>query len=64
MAMNAMKGMVGGAMNDFSTAFGGSKTAASREHALAVSRDYISQPRLSKLHQRLLLKTQFDVGSL
>lgn len=50
MAMKAIRGMVGGAINEFSTAVGGSKTAASREHALAVSRDYISQPRLSKCH--------------
>ena len=26
-----------------------SKTVASREHTLAVTRDYISQPRISKL---------------
>lgn len=50
MAMKAMKGMVGGAINDLSTAVGGLKMAGAREHALAVSRDYISQPRLSKCH--------------
>ncbi|XP_067114146.1 V-type proton ATPase subunit B, brain isoform isoform X1 [Osmerus mordax] len=47
MAMKALRGMVNGAMNELSSAVTGNKTAASREHALAVNRDYISQPRLT-----------------
>uniref|UniRef100_A0A8C6NL45 Vacuolar proton pump subunit B n=1 Tax=Nothobranchius furzeri TaxID=105023 RepID=A0A8C6NL45_NOTFU len=45
MAMKALRGMVNGAMTAAPVSAG--STAASREHALAVSRDYISQPRLS-----------------
>uniref|UniRef100_A0A4W5P5Z9 Vacuolar proton pump subunit B n=1 Tax=Hucho hucho TaxID=62062 RepID=A0A4W5P5Z9_9TELE len=39
--------MVSGAVNELSSAVTGNKTAASREHVLAVKRDYISQPRLT-----------------
>lgn len=56
MAMKALRGMVNGAMSELSSAVSGTRpaaaaptsTAASREHALAVKRDYISQPRLSE----------------
>lgn len=59
MAMKALRGMVNGAMSELSSAVSGNKptanapaasrnTAAFREHAMAVSRDYISQPRLSE----------------
>lgn len=59
MAMRALRGMVNGAMSEFSSAVSGNRptaaapvrpaaAAASREHAMAVSRDYISQPRLSE----------------
>uniref|UniRef100_A0A3P9PAJ0 V-type proton ATPase subunit B, brain isoform n=2 Tax=Poecilia reticulata TaxID=8081 RepID=A0A3P9PAJ0_POERE len=56
MAMRAIRGMVNGAMSEFSSAVSGNRptaaapvhpAAASREHAMAVSRDYISQPRLT-----------------
>ncbi|KAL0965312.1 hypothetical protein UPYG_G00279620 [Umbra pygmaea] len=48
MAFRVLKGMVSGAVNEISSAVtGGNKTAASREHVLAVNRDYISQPRLT-----------------
>uniref|UniRef100_A0A6Q2Y2L1 V-type proton ATPase subunit B, brain isoform n=1 Tax=Esox lucius TaxID=8010 RepID=A0A6Q2Y2L1_ESOLU len=49
MALKVLKGMVSGAVNEISSAVtGGNKAAASREHVLAVNRDYISQPRLSE----------------
>lgn len=56
MAMKALRGMVNGAMSELSSAVSGTRPAAaapastttSREHALAVQRDYISQPRLSE----------------
>lgn len=56
MAMKALRGMVNGAMNELSSAVSGNRptasaqgaTAASREHVMAVKRDYISQPRLSE----------------
>lgn len=59
MAMKALRGMMNGAMNELSSAVSGSRpapaaapgpagTAASREHAMAASRDYITQPRLSE----------------
>lgn len=56
MAMKALRGMVNGAMSELSSAVSGTRataaapasTAASREHALAVKRDYNSQPRLSE----------------
>lgn len=57
MAMKALRGMMNGAMNELSSAVSGSRpaaapgpagTAAPREHAVAVSRDYITQPRLSE----------------
>lgn len=56
MAMKALRGMVNGAMSELSSAVSGTRptaaapasAAASREHALAVKRDYISQPRLSE----------------
>ncbi|XP_035523931.1 V-type proton ATPase subunit B, brain isoform-like [Morone saxatilis] len=55
MAMKALRGMVNGAMSELSSAVSGSRapaaapasTAASREHVMAVKRDYISQPRLT-----------------
>ncbi|KAL4623035.1 V-type proton ATPase subunit B, brain isoform [Arapaima gigas] len=47
MAMKALRGMVNGAMNEISSAVSGTKAAAAREHVQAVSRDYISQPRLT-----------------
>ncbi|MEQ2170844.1 hypothetical protein GOODEAATRI_004449 [Goodea atripinnis] len=57
MAIRALRGMVNGAMTEFSSAVSGNRptaaapvqsgTAASREHAMAASRDYISQPRLT-----------------
>uniref|UniRef100_A0A8C9TKK7 V-type proton ATPase subunit B, brain isoform n=1 Tax=Scleropages formosus TaxID=113540 RepID=A0A8C9TKK7_SCLFO len=47
MAMKALRGMVNGAMNELSSAVSGTKSAAAREHVQAVSRDYISQPRLT-----------------
>uniref|UniRef100_A0A3B3QVV8 Vacuolar proton pump subunit B n=1 Tax=Paramormyrops kingsleyae TaxID=1676925 RepID=A0A3B3QVV8_9TELE len=46
--MKALRGMVNGAMNEISSAVSGAKVTAAREHVQAVSRDYISQPRLSK----------------
>lgn len=57
MAMKALRGMVNGAMSELSSAVSGTRppaaaptsaAAASREHAMAVKRDYISQPRLSE----------------
>ncbi|TTC59074.1 V-type proton ATPase subunit B, brain isoform [Bagarius yarrelli] len=45
--MKALRGMVSGAVNEITSAVSGHKTAATREHVLAVSRDYISQPRLT-----------------
>jgi len=59
MAMKALRGMMNGAMSELSSAVSGTRptaiapvsattTAASREHVMAVSRDYISQPRLSE----------------
>ncbi|XP_045923549.1 V-type proton ATPase subunit B, brain isoform [Micropterus dolomieu] len=51
MAMKALRGMVNGAMSELSSAVSGNRpaasTAASREHVMAVRRDYISQPRLT-----------------
>ncbi|KAI3362497.1 hypothetical protein L3Q82_012789 [Scortum barcoo] len=55
MAMKALRGMVNGAMSELSSAVSGNRPAAaapaapaaSREHVMAVSRDYISQPRLT-----------------
>lgn len=46
--MKALRGMVSGAVNEITSAVSGHKPAAAREHVLAVSRDYISQPRLSE----------------
>lgn len=46
--------MMNGAINELSSAVSGSRpapastAAAAREHVMAVSRDYISQPRLSE----------------
>lgn len=56
MAMKALRGMVNGAMSELSSAVSGNRptaaapasAAATREHVMAVKRDYISQPRLSK----------------
>lgn len=54
MAMKALRGMMNGAINELSSAVSGSRpapastAAAAREHVMAVSRDYISQPRLSE----------------
>lgn len=56
MAMKALRGMVNGAMSELSSAVSGNRptaagpaaTGASREHMMAVKRDYISQPRLSE----------------
>ncbi|KAI4876366.1 hypothetical protein NFI96_017832 [Prochilodus magdalenae] len=46
--MKALRGMVSGAVSEISSAVSGHKNVvAAREHALAVSRDYISQPRLT-----------------
>uniref|UniRef100_A0A4W4FHS3 Vacuolar proton pump subunit B n=1 Tax=Electrophorus electricus TaxID=8005 RepID=A0A4W4FHS3_ELEEL len=45
--MKALRGMVSGAVSEISSAVSGHKTPAAREHAFAVSRDYISQPRLT-----------------
>ncbi|KAG7231415.1 hypothetical protein INR49_011956 [Caranx melampygus] len=63
MAMKALRGMVNGAMSELSSAVSGNRptaaapaaasasssstAAASREHVMAVSRDYITQPRLT-----------------
>ncbi|KAF7648651.1 hypothetical protein LDENG_00153690 [Lucifuga dentata] len=54
MAMKALRGMMNGAMNELSSAVSGNKqpqtapaAAATREHVMAVSRDYLSQPRLT-----------------
>ncbi|KAM8744214.1 V-type proton ATPase subunit B, brain isoform-like [Acanthopagrus schlegelii] len=54
MAMKALRGMMNGAMSELSSAVSGSRppaaaptAAASREHVMAVKRDYISQPRLT-----------------
>ncbi|XP_038165043.1 V-type proton ATPase subunit B, brain isoform-like [Cyprinodon tularosa] len=54
MVMKALRGMVNGAMSEISSAISGNRptAAASREHALAVSRDYISQPRLSECERQ------------
>lgn len=52
--MKALRGMMNGAINELSSAVSGSRpapastAAAAREHVMAVSRDYISQPRLSE----------------
>ena len=60
MAMKALRGMMNGAMSELSSAVSGNKAsvsapaaapltaAANREHVMAVSRDYITQPRLSE----------------
>uniref|UniRef100_A0A673MZ20 V-type proton ATPase subunit B, brain isoform n=1 Tax=Sinocyclocheilus rhinocerous TaxID=307959 RepID=A0A673MZ20_9TELE len=45
--MKALRGMVSGAVSEISSAVTGSKHVAVRENALAVTRDYISQPRLT-----------------
>ncbi|KAJ8263178.1 hypothetical protein COCON_G00156350, partial [Conger conger] len=47
MAMKAIRGIVNGAMNELSSAVSGTKAAMTCEHVQAVSRDYISQPRLT-----------------
>ncbi|KAK2887901.1 hypothetical protein Q8A73_019349 [Channa argus] len=53
MAMKALRGMVNGAMSELSSAVSGNRPtaaappSAAREHAMAVKRDYISQPRLT-----------------
>uniref|UniRef100_A0A3B3XCE1 ATPase F1/V1/A1 complex alpha/beta subunit N-terminal domain-containing protein n=1 Tax=Poecilia mexicana TaxID=48701 RepID=A0A3B3XCE1_9TELE len=39
--------MVNGAMSEFSSAVSGNRPTAAAPHAMAVSRDYISQPRLT-----------------
>uniref|UniRef100_A0A671QVA5 Vacuolar proton pump subunit B n=2 Tax=Sinocyclocheilus TaxID=75365 RepID=A0A671QVA5_9TELE len=44
--MKALRGMVSGAVSEISSAVTGSKHVAVRENVLAVTRDYISQPRL------------------
>ncbi len=46
--MKALRGMVSGAVSEISSAVTGSKHVAVRENVLAVTRDYISQPRLSE----------------
>ncbi len=46
--MKALRGMVSGAVSEISSAVIGSKHVAVRENVLAVTRDYISQPRLSE----------------
>ncbi|KAG9354763.1 hypothetical protein JZ751_001476 [Albula glossodonta] len=53
MAMKAIKGMVNGAMNELSSAVREANVAVAREHVQAVSRDYISQPRLKIVHLTL-----------
>ncbi|KTG35231.1 hypothetical protein cypCar_00026496, partial [Cyprinus carpio] len=45
--MKALRGMVSGAVSEISSAVTGSKHVAVRENVLAVTRDYISQPRLT-----------------
>uniref|UniRef100_A0A3B3BEA7 Uncharacterized protein n=1 Tax=Oryzias melastigma TaxID=30732 RepID=A0A3B3BEA7_ORYME len=45
MAMKALRGMMNGAMNELSSAVSGSRPAPA--HAMAASRDYITQPRLT-----------------
>ncbi|TRY65443.1 hypothetical protein DNTS_008774 [Danionella cerebrum] len=45
--MKALRGMVSGAVNEISSAVSGAKQVAVRENVLAVSRDYLSQPRLT-----------------
>ncbi|MEQ2250117.1 hypothetical protein ILYODFUR_036518 [Ilyodon furcidens] len=60
--------MVNGAMTEFSSAVSGNRptaaapvqsgTAASREHAMAANRDYISQPRLRGGHLSLNISCQ------
>ncbi|KAJ3605565.1 hypothetical protein NHX12_027610, partial [Muraenolepis orangiensis] len=49
MAMKALRGMMNGAMNEITSAVSGNKQQAAthRQHVMAVSRDYISQPRLT-----------------
>nr|XP_015209941.1 PREDICTED: V-type proton ATPase subunit B, brain isoform [Lepisosteus oculatus] len=47
MALKAIRGMVNGAMNELSSTVSGTKAAGAREHVQAVTRDYISQPRLT-----------------
>uniref|UniRef100_A0A672KGM0 Uncharacterized protein n=1 Tax=Sinocyclocheilus grahami TaxID=75366 RepID=A0A672KGM0_SINGR len=47
MCSRALRGMVSGAVSEISSAVTGSKHVAVRENALAVTRDYISQPRLT-----------------
>ncbi|MBN3316489.1 VATB2 ATPase, partial [Atractosteus spatula] len=47
MALRAIRGMVNGAMNELSSTVSGTKAAGAREHVQAVTRDYISQPRLT-----------------
>lgn len=47
--MKAIRGIVNGAMSELSSAVSGTQAAMTREHVQAVSRDYISQPRLSEL---------------
>ncbi|XP_043938849.1 V-type proton ATPase subunit B, brain isoform [Protopterus annectens] len=45
MALKTIRGFVNGAMNEFSAV--GSTAAGAREHAQAVSRNYLTQPRLT-----------------
>ena len=52
--MKAIRGMVNGAMNELSSVVSGTKAAAAREHVQAVTRDYISQPRLSEYFSHLV----------
>lgn len=60
--MKALRGMVSGAVNEISSAVTGSKHFAVRENVLAVTRDYISQPRLSELCRKAPYKqTHLDV---
>ena len=47
MALRAMRGIVNGAAPELPVATSG-PLAGSREQVLAVSRNYLSQPRLSK----------------
>lgn len=46
--MKALRGMVSGAVSEISSAVTGTKHVAVRENVLALTRDYISQPRLSE----------------
>ncbi|KAG2469003.1 VATB2 ATPase, partial [Polypterus senegalus] len=47
MALKAIRGMVNGAMTELSSTVSSARAAGAREQAQAVSRDYISQPRLT-----------------